>query len=309
MHGRVGCTSRASASWRPLEILLTGRCLTSTPVASPAVIGRVTGRCGWHPTDRRVFPNGSCVGWSSTDHRRLLDDLSFSLPSAVRYVRTLAGPVASLLRGLPSPGSEMSKSDGSPLASLFEGDASNHWRYGQQVRGCPACATPNQDDSKFCAECGARLPVTGIDIEQRKTVTILFADITGSTALGERMEPEVLRRMLSRFFEAARSVVESHGGTVEKFIGDAVLAIFGVPVLHEDDALRALRAALDMMATLRSLNDDLERDYGAALQIRVGVNTGEWSPAPRTGSRPATPSTSPLAWSSWHRRGRSTSAS
>ncbi len=117
--------------------------------------------------------------------------------------------------------------------------------------------------------------MNAIDNEQRKTVTILFADITGSTALGERMEPEVLRRMLSRFFKTARTVVESHSGTVEKFIGDAVLAIFGVPVLHEDDALRALRAALDLMSALRSLNDDLVRDHGAALQIRVGINTGD----------------------------------
>jgi class 3 adenylate cyclase/tetratricopeptide (TPR) repeat protein len=143
------------------------------------------------------------------------------------------------------------------------------------VRTCPACATPNQDESKFCAECGARLPVTAVDNVQRKTVTILFADVTGSTTLGERMEPEVLRRMLARFFEAARSVVESHGGTVEKFIGDAVLAVFGVPVLHEDDALRALRSALDLMSALQRLNVGLEQDFGAGLQIRVGVNTGD----------------------------------
>jgi class 3 adenylate cyclase/tetratricopeptide (TPR) repeat protein len=143
------------------------------------------------------------------------------------------------------------------------------------VRACAACATPNQDESKFCAECGARLPVTVVDNEQRKTVTILFADVTGSTSLGERMEPEVLRRMLSRFFEAARAVVEAHGGTVEKFIGDAVVAIFGVPVVHEDDAVRALRAALDLTRALQALNVDLERDFGAGLQVRVGVNTGE----------------------------------
>jgi class 3 adenylate cyclase/tetratricopeptide (TPR) repeat protein len=143
------------------------------------------------------------------------------------------------------------------------------------VRTCPACATPNQDESKFCAECGARLPVSVADNEQRKTVTILFADVTGSTALGERTEPEVLRRMLSRFFELAREVVQSHGGTVEKFIGDAVVAIFGVPVVHEDDALRAMRTALDLMTALQSLNVDLVRDFGAGLQIRVGVNTGD----------------------------------
>jgi class 3 adenylate cyclase/tetratricopeptide (TPR) repeat protein len=119
------------------------------------------------------------------------------------------------------------------------------------------------------------LAASAVDHEQRKTVTVLFSDVTGSTALGEQLEPESLRRMLSRFFDAARSVVESHGGTVEKFIGDAVMAVFGVPVVHEDDALRALRAALDLMSALQPLNVDLQREYGATLQIRIGVNTGD----------------------------------
>jgi class 3 adenylate cyclase/tetratricopeptide (TPR) repeat protein len=113
------------------------------------------------------------------------------------------------------------------------------------------------------------------DEEQRKLVTVLFADVTGSTTLGERTEPETLRRMLARFFDAARSVVKAHGGTVEKFIGDAVMAVFGVPVAHEDDALRALRAALELMSALETVNGDLLRDHGAALQIRIGVNSGD----------------------------------
>jgi class 3 adenylate cyclase/tetratricopeptide (TPR) repeat protein len=143
------------------------------------------------------------------------------------------------------------------------------------VRSCPACGTANPDASKFCAECGGRLPVGSADQEQRKTVTVLFSDVTGSTALGDRLEPESLRRMLSRFFDAARDVVERHGGTVEKFIGDAVMAIFGVPIVHEDDALRALRAAADLMESLGPLNSALEHDFGATLQIRIGVNTGD----------------------------------
>jgi len=143
------------------------------------------------------------------------------------------------------------------------------------VRPCPGCGTSNPESQKFCGECGARLPADASGEEQRKTVTILFSDVTGSTALGERLEPESLRRMLASFFDEARRVIESHGGTVEKFIGDAVMAVFGVPVVHEDDAVRALRAASELMAALAALNPTLERSYGATLQIRIGVNTGE----------------------------------
>src|SRR5207249_3875136 len=101
--------------------------------------------------------------------------------------------------------------------------------------------------------------------EQRKTVTILFCDLSGSTALGERVDPERLRTLLARYFERMKGIVESHGGTVEKFIGDAVMAVFGVPVLHEDDALRAVRAAIDMRDALPELG----------IEGRIGVNTGE----------------------------------
>ena len=106
-------------------------------------------------------------------------------------------------------------------------------------------------------------------------MTVLFCDVTGSTALGEQLDPESLRAVLARYFEMARVVVGRHGGSVEKFIGDAVMAVFGVPVLHEDDALRALRAASDLRAGLRELNDGLQRDFGTTLEIRIGVNTGE----------------------------------
>jgi len=112
-------------------------------------------------------------------------------------------------------------------------------------------------------------------VEVRKTVTVLFADISGSTALGEQLDPESLRGIMSRYFEEMRSAVEQHGGTVEKFIGDAVMAVFGVPTVHEDDALRAVRAASQMREILATLNGELDRDFGARLQIRIGINTGE----------------------------------
>jgi class 3 adenylate cyclase/tetratricopeptide (TPR) repeat protein len=111
-------------------------------------------------------------------------------------------------------------------------------------------------------------------VETRKTVTVLFADVTGSTALGERLDPESMRGIMSRYFDEMRSAIESHGGTVEKFIGDAVMAVFGVPTVHEDDALRAVRAASQMRDLLDILNTELERDWGARLEIRTGVNTG-----------------------------------
>ena len=109
----------------------------------------------------------------------------------------------------------------------------------------------------------------------RKTVTVLFCDVTGSTALGERQDPERLRRVMTRYFEVAQEILERHQGKVEKFIGDAVMAVFGVPVLHEDDALRALRAASDLKAALRDLNVDLERTHGVRIEVRTGVNSGE----------------------------------
>lgn len=112
-------------------------------------------------------------------------------------------------------------------------------------------------------------------MELRKTVTVLFADVTGSTALGERLDPESVRGIMTRYFDEMRRTVESHGGTVEKFVGDAVMAVFGVPVLHEDDALRAVRAAWEMRKSLIGLNEELGRDWAAHITIRTGVNTGE----------------------------------
>jgi class 3 adenylate cyclase/tetratricopeptide (TPR) repeat protein len=111
--------------------------------------------------------------------------------------------------------------------------------------------------------------------EQRKTVTVVFADVTGSTGLGERLDPESLRHVMQRYFHEMQAVLEGHGGTVEKFIGDAVMAVFGIPQVHEDDALRAVRAAAGMRARLAELNSELESKWAVRLEMRVGVNTGE----------------------------------
>ena len=139
---------------------------------------------------------------------------------------------------------------------------------------CNICRHVASEPFKFCPECGA--PAAGASArEERKTVTVLFCDVVGSTELGERLDPESLRRVLARYFSTVRTVIERHGGSVEKFIGDAVMAVFGVPVLHEDDALRAVRAAAGLREALGPLNDGLARDYETVLSLRVGINTGE----------------------------------
>ena len=109
----------------------------------------------------------------------------------------------------------------------------------------------------------------------RKTVTIVFSDIVKSSRLSRELEAEAHRSLLSRYFNTMRSVVEHHGGVVEKYIGDAVMAVFGVPVLHEDDALRAVRAAMEMREALGDLNREFERTWAVQLEARIGVNTGE----------------------------------
>ena len=132
---------------------------------------------------------------------------------------------------------------------------------------CPACGKELSGDFLFCPFCGAA--VTGASSapvhEQRKVVTVLFCDVTGSTAMGERLDPESLRRVMSRYFAEMRTALERHGGTVEKFIGDAVMAVFGIPAIHEDDALRAVRAAVEMREALMAyLNKELERDHASS---------------------------------------------
>jgi class 3 adenylate cyclase/tetratricopeptide (TPR) repeat protein len=142
---------------------------------------------------------------------------------------------------------------------------------------CQICGAQNQEGARFCSSCGTAL-AGGVGLarrESRKTVTVLFADVAGSTALGEVLDPESLRAVMTRYFADMRAIIEGHGGTVEKFIGDAVMAVFGMPVTHEDDALRAVRAAADIRDRLVSLNAELEAGRGIAIRFRTGVNTGE----------------------------------
>jgi class 3 adenylate cyclase/tetratricopeptide (TPR) repeat protein len=133
------------------------------------------------------------------------------------------------------------------------------------VTVCTSCGHTIPDGAKFCPECGTPVPAAAPAREQRKTVTLLFCDVTGSTLLGESTDPEALRALLARYFDRMKAIVERHGGTVEKFIGDAVMAVFGVPAVHEDDALRACRAAVEMRDALPELG----------IRGRIGVNTGE----------------------------------
>jgi class 3 adenylate cyclase/tetratricopeptide (TPR) repeat protein len=141
---------------------------------------------------------------------------------------------------------------------------------------CTSCGRANPVGSRFCNACGAELDAAPLRAaEERKVVTVLFADVTGSTALGERLDAEGLKEVMAAFFEAMREEIEAEGGTVEKFIGDAVMAAFGVPRVHEDDPERALRAALRMRPRLAELNQGLKERHGVKLELRTGINTGE----------------------------------
>ena len=141
---------------------------------------------------------------------------------------------------------------------------------------CPRCGRENADDARFCSNCGTALTAaTTPGPEVRKTVTIMFMDAVGSTSLGEQADPESLRRIMTRYFDEIRTIVERHGGTVEKYIGDAVMAVFGVPVVHEDDALRAVRAALEIRTRLATVSGEMRTQRGAEVAWRTGINTGE----------------------------------
>ncbi|MGH2489285.1 MAG: adenylate/guanylate cyclase domain-containing protein, partial [Candidatus Limnocylindria bacterium] len=141
---------------------------------------------------------------------------------------------------------------------------------------CPSCGATNLPGSRFCSTCATPLQeAVSAPAETRKTVTVLFCDATSSTALGERIDPESLRSLMTRYFDVMREVIEYHGGAVEKFIGDAVMAVFGVPVVHEDDALRACRAAVGIRDRLATLDAEIQAERGASVEWRMGVNTGE----------------------------------
>ena len=146
---------------------------------------------------------------------------------------------------------------------------------------CPTCGEPNRADARFCASCGTpfggadaprpaeAVPAAAPAVEataERRLVTVLFTDLVGFTSLAEDRDPEAVRELLSRYFDTATEAVKLHGGTVEKFIGDAVMAVWGTPTAHEDDAERAVRAALEIVAAVPTLHP--------GLQARAGVLTG-----------------------------------
>src|SRR5436190_12556649 len=137
---------------------------------------------------------------------------------------------------------------------------------------CPVCGHENLDGQKFCGECGTALAAPGRQAaEERKVVTSLFCDLAGFTATSESADPEDVGRMLTAYFAMVRAQIESHGGVVEKFIGDAVHGVFGVPAGHEDDPERAVRAALRIVEDAEAL----QTVDGSPLRLRIGVNTGE----------------------------------
>ena len=137
---------------------------------------------------------------------------------------------------------------------------------------CPSCGHENRDGAKFCEECAAPLSApTRALAEERKVVSVLFCDLVGFTASSEQADPEDVDRMLSAYAKMARARIEAHGGVVEKFIGDAVVGVFGVPAAHEDDPERAVRAGLRIVEGA----EDLESLGGEPLRLRVGINTGE----------------------------------
>ena len=143
---------------------------------------------------------------------------------------------------------------------------------------CPKCNEENPPKFRLCGYCGAPLVAPAPALpprEVRRTVTIIFCDLKGSTELGETLDPESLHEVKERYFAAMAAEITRHGGKIEKYIGDAIMAVFGLPQLHEDDALRAVRAAQGMRAALKGVNVDLRQHYGVELANRTGINTGE----------------------------------
>ncbi|MEO8571206.1 MAG: adenylate/guanylate cyclase domain-containing protein, partial [Chloroflexota bacterium] len=158
------------------------------------------------------------------------------------------------------------------------------------IASCPSCGATNSPTARFCGDCGSRLepdaaapgaaPTAGsivaaptshagpaAPVAERRLVTILFADLVGFTTIAEGRDAEAVRELLTQYFEVSSEIIERYGGTVEKFIGDAVMAVWGAPVAHEDDAERCVRAALELVEAVRGL--------GSGIQARAGVLTGE----------------------------------
>ena len=136
---------------------------------------------------------------------------------------------------------------------------------------CPSCGAENPDGAKFCNECAAPLLAERPRRKERKFATALFADLVGSTTLAEREDPEVVQSIVGRTFDRLADEIARYEGLLEKFMGDAVLAVFGVPRAHEDDAERAVRAALEMHAVLSELNRGFAVEGKPTLEMRIGI--------------------------------------
>ena len=156
---------------------------------------------------------------------------------------------------------------------------------------CPSCGEPLPARARFCPACAAPVSAGGTAAPERRVVSVFFSDVAGSTELGERLDPEVVRGVMNRYFSAVSAALERHGGHLEKFIGDAVVALFGVPAAHEDDALRCVRAAVEARAAVRALGDELESPSGCGWTCASASPRARWSsapPRPVGRSRPAT---------------------
>src|SRR5918994_5921083 len=139
---------------------------------------------------------------------------------------------------------------------------------------CPNCQTTNPEGARFCLNCGTQLEVPARVDSERKYVTVLFADVVDSTGLGERLDPEQVAEIMNGAFAFLNASVKKYDGTIARLLGDAILAFFGAPVAHEDDAERAVRAGLDIQAAAREYAEEVRRNYGVDFQVRVGINTG-----------------------------------
>jgi len=147
-------------------------------------------------------------------------------------------------------------------------------------RTCPNCNFSNPPQFKFCGECGHKLEEAAIgrieaQIEaERKQVTVLFSDLSGYTAMSERLDPEEVREIMSQVFGEITSIVNKYDGSIQKFIGDAVVAFFGVPKAHEDDPVRAIRAAREIHSFVEAMSPRVEQRVGGSLSMHTGINTG-----------------------------------
>jgi class 3 adenylate cyclase len=139
---------------------------------------------------------------------------------------------------------------------------------------CPKCQTANPEGARFCLNCGNQLEAPARVDGERKYVTVLFADVVDSTGLGERLDPEQVAEIMNGAFAFLNASVTKYGGTVARLLGDAIIAFFGAPVAHEDDAERAVRAGLDIQAAAREYAEEVRRNYGVDFKVRVGINTG-----------------------------------